>query len=151
MHALVGTMSQQSGQLGHRDGPIYEALPFASMGAGYLAVMGILSAVYRRLDDGVGRLVETSLFDGALAYHSILWGETGREPTAHPELRSAWLVSSGVPSISVRRRRVPRHTHRSSGRIQSPDDASRIRRSYSTERHRHGSSCPARSRASSNS
>ena len=39
--------------------------------------MGILSAVYRRLDDGVGRLVETSLFDGALAYHSILWGETG--------------------------------------------------------------------------
>ena len=76
VHALVGTMSQQSGQLGHRDGPIYEALPFASMGAGYLAVMGILSAIYRRLDDGVGRLVETSLFDGALAYHSILWGET---------------------------------------------------------------------------
>ena len=47
VHALVGTMSQPSGQLGHRDGPIYEALPFASMGAGYLAVMGILSAIYR--------------------------------------------------------------------------------------------------------
>jgi crotonobetainyl-CoA:carnitine CoA-transferase CaiB-like acyl-CoA transferase len=77
VHALVGTMSQHSGQLGHRDGPIYEALPFASMGAGYLAVMGVLSALYRRLDDGVGRLVETSLFDGALAYHSLLWGETG--------------------------------------------------------------------------
>ena len=40
VHALVGTMSQQSGQLGHRDGPIYEALPFASMGAGFSRLWG---------------------------------------------------------------------------------------------------------------
>lgn len=70
VHALVGTMGEQ---VGHRDGPIYEGLPFASTGAAYLAVIGILAALYRRYDDGVGRQVETSLFDGALAYLSMLW------------------------------------------------------------------------------
>ncbi|HKE76584.1 MAG TPA: CoA transferase, partial [Acidimicrobiales bacterium] len=71
IHALVGTMAEQPG---HRDGPIFEALPFASIGAAYLAVIGVLAALYRRHDDAVGRHVETSLLDGALAYLSMLWG-----------------------------------------------------------------------------
>ncbi len=73
VHALVGTMADQPG---HREGPIFQGLPFASMGAAYLAVIGVLAALYRRHIDGRGRRVETSLFDGALAYHSMLWGET---------------------------------------------------------------------------
>jgi crotonobetainyl-CoA:carnitine CoA-transferase CaiB-like acyl-CoA transferase len=73
VHALVGTMAYQSGQ---REGPIFEALPFASTGAAQLAVVGILAALYRRLDDGVGRRVETSLWDGALVFHAMLWGES---------------------------------------------------------------------------
>ncbi|MGE0881106.1 MAG: CaiB/BaiF CoA transferase family protein [Acidimicrobiia bacterium] len=71
VHAIVGTTGEQSG---HRPAPVYSGLPFASIGAGYLAVLGIVSALYRRVDDGVGRHVETSLLDGALSYLSMLWG-----------------------------------------------------------------------------
>jgi crotonobetainyl-CoA:carnitine CoA-transferase CaiB-like acyl-CoA transferase len=77
VHALAGTMAEQPG---HRDGPIFEGLPFASIGAAYLAVIGILAALYRRDDDGWGRHVETSLLDGALAYFSMLWGESDAAP-----------------------------------------------------------------------
>ncbi len=73
VHALVGTMAAQAG---HRDGPIFQGLPFASTGAAQLAVIGILAALYRRLADGVGRHVDASLLDGALAFHSMLWGES---------------------------------------------------------------------------
>jgi crotonobetainyl-CoA:carnitine CoA-transferase CaiB-like acyl-CoA transferase len=73
VHALIGTMAYQAG---HREAPIFEALPFASTGAAQLAVVGILAALYRRADDGFGRRVETSLWDGALAFHAMLWGES---------------------------------------------------------------------------
>jgi crotonobetainyl-CoA:carnitine CoA-transferase CaiB-like acyl-CoA transferase len=73
VHAVVGTMAQQAG---HREGPIFQGLPFASNGAAQLALVGTLAALYRRLDDGVGRHVETSLVDGALAFLSMLWGES---------------------------------------------------------------------------
>jgi len=73
IHALVGTMAYQAG---HREGPIYQGLPFASTGAAQLAVIGILAALHRRLEDGAPRHVETSLFDGALAFHQMIWGES---------------------------------------------------------------------------
>ena len=73
VHALVGTMAEQAG---HREGPIFEGLPQAALGAAYLAFVGTLAALYRRSYDGVGRHVETSLLDGALAYHSMLWSES---------------------------------------------------------------------------
>jgi crotonobetainyl-CoA:carnitine CoA-transferase CaiB-like acyl-CoA transferase len=73
VHALVGTMAEQAG---HREGPIFPGLPQASLGASYLGVIGILAALYRRSHDGTGRRVETSLLDGALAYHSMLWSES---------------------------------------------------------------------------
>lgn len=90
VHALVGTMVEQ---VGHREGPIFQGLPFASIGAGYLAAIGILASLYRRNIDGRRRWVETSLFDGALAYLSMLWGESeqsvaGRGP-APLSLRSS--------------------------------------------------------------
>jgi crotonobetainyl-CoA:carnitine CoA-transferase CaiB-like acyl-CoA transferase len=72
VHAVVGTMGEQRG---HRDGPIYQGLPFASMGAASLAVIGSLAALYRREDDGRGRRVETSLVDGALAYLAMTWSD----------------------------------------------------------------------------
>ncbi|MBV9509284.1 MAG: CoA transferase, partial [Caulobacteraceae bacterium] len=73
VHALAGTMAVQAG---HREGPIFEAHPFAAIGAAQLAVFGILAALHRRMDDGFGRRVETSLFDGALVFHQMQWGET---------------------------------------------------------------------------
>jgi crotonobetainyl-CoA:carnitine CoA-transferase CaiB-like acyl-CoA transferase len=72
VHAVVGTMGEQ---VGHRDAPIFEGLPFASAGAAYLALIGILAAVYGQADDGTGHHVETSLLDGALAFLSMVWGD----------------------------------------------------------------------------
>jgi crotonobetainyl-CoA:carnitine CoA-transferase CaiB-like acyl-CoA transferase len=72
VHALIGTMGEQ---VGHREGPIFEGLPFASAGAAWLALIGILAALYRHADDGLGRHVETSLLDGALAFLSMVWGD----------------------------------------------------------------------------
>jgi crotonobetainyl-CoA:carnitine CoA-transferase CaiB-like acyl-CoA transferase len=89
VHAIVGTMGEQ---VGHREGPIFEGLPFASIGAGYLAAIGILAALYRRHEDGVGRHVETSLLDGAISYLSMMWGDSdaGSPP---PQPGSIRLVS----------------------------------------------------------
>jgi len=77
VHAVVGTMGEQPGV---REGPIFEGLPFASIGAGYLGALAIVAALYRRHDDGVGRRVETSLLDGALAYLTMLWGDADVPP-----------------------------------------------------------------------
>ena len=81
IHAVVGTMAEQPG---FRDGPIFEALPFAGIGASYLAIIGILAALYRRGIDGHGRHVETSLCDGALAYLSMMWGQSDVTPAGKP-------------------------------------------------------------------
>jgi crotonobetainyl-CoA:carnitine CoA-transferase CaiB-like acyl-CoA transferase len=90
VHALVGTMAEQAG---HRDGPIFEGLPFASIGASYLALIGTLAALYRRHLDGVGRHVETSLVDGALAYLSMLWGESDTATGGMPALGAHRIVA----------------------------------------------------------
>ncbi|HZQ58179.1 MAG TPA: CoA transferase [Acidimicrobiales bacterium] len=73
VHAVLGSMSEQAA---HRDGPVFIGCPFAAMGAAYLALIGALAALFRRHQDGFGRHVRTSLIDGALAYHSMLWGES---------------------------------------------------------------------------
>jgi crotonobetainyl-CoA:carnitine CoA-transferase CaiB-like acyl-CoA transferase len=91
VHAAVGTMGEQ---FGHRDGPIYEGLPFASIGAASLVAIGGLAAIYRRMEDKVGRHVETSLVDGALAYLSITWGD--REGPGHPFAGSHRLVGRNL-------------------------------------------------------
>ena len=65
VHAAAGMMGAQ---FGHREGPIFLGLPQASNGAAYMAILGVLAALYRREDDGWGRRVETSLLDGVLAY-----------------------------------------------------------------------------------
>ncbi len=84
VHALIGTMGEQ---VGHREGPIYEGLPFASIGAGYLGALGVLAALVARVRDGVGRHVETSLYDGAFVYLAMMWGDTdsGQQNTSHTE------------------------------------------------------------------
>lgn len=82
VHAVVGTMGEQ---IGHRDGPIFQGLPFASLGAACLANIGVLAALYRRNLDGAGRHVETSLLDGALAYLSVHWGESDASVAAEAE------------------------------------------------------------------
>ena len=97
VHAVVGTMAQQAG---HREGPIFQGLPFASTGAAQLALVGMLAALYRRLDDGVGRHVETSLLDGALAFLSMMWGESDASVAAQSGMDLSMRRGSGMRLIT---------------------------------------------------
>jgi crotonobetainyl-CoA:carnitine CoA-transferase CaiB-like acyl-CoA transferase len=78
-------------QAGHREGPIYPGVPMAGHGAAFLAVIGTLAALYRRSSDGLGRYVDTSLYDGALAGLGMQWHWAERQlprlEAMPPELR----------------------------------------------------------------
>ena len=80
VHALIGTMAHQAGV---REPPIYEGIPYPSLGAAYLSIIGILGALLRRSQDGVGRHIETSLYDGVLAYMGVMWADADKGPTRH--------------------------------------------------------------------
>jgi crotonobetainyl-CoA:carnitine CoA-transferase CaiB-like acyl-CoA transferase len=75
-------------------------LPFASTGAAHLSLIGMLAALYRRLDDGVGRHVETSLFDGALAFLSMMWGESDASVAAQAGMDLSMTRGSGMRLIT---------------------------------------------------
>jgi crotonobetainyl-CoA:carnitine CoA-transferase CaiB-like acyl-CoA transferase len=91
VHALVGTTGEQ---IGMRPAPIFEGMPFAAIGAGQLAVVGILAALHRRGVDGRGRHIETSLYDGALLYLTMLWGDSDAGGGMHTPGRSRMIVRS---------------------------------------------------------
>ena len=82
VQAVLGGMSDQ---VAHRDGPVYLGFPFANIGAAALAVIGALAAIRRARHDGHGRHVHTSLLDGALAYNSMLWGDSDASPARGDE------------------------------------------------------------------
>ncbi|TAM64441.1 CoA transferase [Mycobacterium sp.] len=81
IQSYVGVTAEQ---VGMRPPPIYEGLPFASIGAAYLAVIGSLAALYRGFGDNRGRHVQTSLVDGALSYLGMLWGDADDVNTVPP-------------------------------------------------------------------
>ncbi len=60
-------------QTGHREGPIFLAHPWPSIGAALLAVAGALSALYVRERTGRGQHVETSLLQGVLLQSGHLY------------------------------------------------------------------------------
>ena len=80
VHAVAGSTAEQ---VGMREPPIYEGLPFASIGAAYLGAVGVLAGLIRRESTGLGCEVETSMFDGALAFLMMLWGDNDKGPPAH--------------------------------------------------------------------
>ena len=82
---VFGVVGVTAEQVGVREAPIYVGLPFASLGAAYMAQIGILAALHRRVTDGHGRHVETSLVDGTLAYLGMVWSDSD-DPSAAPRL-----------------------------------------------------------------
>ena len=60
-------------QPGFREGPIFLHAPLPSIAASYLTVEGILAALYVREVTGRGQWVETSLYQGVLAFTTQLW------------------------------------------------------------------------------
>ena len=81
VHAIAGSTGEQ---VGHRQPPIYQGLPFASIGAAMLGLIGTLGALYRRGQDGHGRHAETSLLDGALSFLGMLWGDSDNHNLTPP-------------------------------------------------------------------
>ena len=68
--ARMGLMVEQAG---HREGPIFLGHPSIDYVTGFLAVIGVLSALHARVQTGRGQFVDTSLFDGALSVSSMNW------------------------------------------------------------------------------
>ena len=68
--ARLGLMVEQAG---HREGPIFLGHPSIDYVTGFLAVIGVLSALHARVQTGRGQFVDTSLFDGALSVSSMNW------------------------------------------------------------------------------
>jgi crotonobetainyl-CoA:carnitine CoA-transferase CaiB-like acyl-CoA transferase len=72
--ALVQARSgQQYEQPGWRPGPTFLASPLPSIGALYLVPTAILAALHAREGTGRGQRVETSLYQGVLAFTTMLW------------------------------------------------------------------------------
>jgi crotonobetainyl-CoA:carnitine CoA-transferase CaiB-like acyl-CoA transferase len=64
---------QQYEQPGWRDGPIFLYMPMPSMAASFLIMNGVLAALHVRELTGRGQWVETSLYQGVLAFTTQLW------------------------------------------------------------------------------
>ena len=64
---------QQYEQAGWRDGPIFLFMPMPSLATSYLAATGVATALYVRELTGRGQWVETSLYQGVLAFTTQLW------------------------------------------------------------------------------
>ncbi|MGE0881327.1 MAG: CaiB/BaiF CoA transferase family protein [Acidimicrobiia bacterium] len=64
---------EQWEQPGWRDGPIFLYLPLPSMATSYLIMNGVLGALFAREHTGRGQWVETSLYQGVLAFTTQLW------------------------------------------------------------------------------
>jgi crotonobetainyl-CoA:carnitine CoA-transferase CaiB-like acyl-CoA transferase len=91
--ARLGVMAEQ---VGFRDGPIFEAVPMANLGAALLALIGIQAALYQREADGQGQRVETSLADGALAFLTMFWqwAEVPTPAAGHVEPRRRLIAGA---------------------------------------------------------
>jgi crotonobetainyl-CoA:carnitine CoA-transferase CaiB-like acyl-CoA transferase len=70
--ARAGMLDEFMG-LSRAEGPVYLRVPFATLGAARLAVVGVLARLIARRRDGRGGVVRTSLLQGALASMSCLW------------------------------------------------------------------------------
>ena len=77
--ALVQARSgAQYVQQAWRPGPAFLASPLPSVAAAYLAPIAILGALYARARTGRGQRVETSLYQGVLAFTTMLWAHVER-------------------------------------------------------------------------
>ena len=82
-----GTVQARSGmqneQPGWRPGPVFLHFPAPSMAACFLLATGVLSALVHRETSGRGQHVQTSLYQGVLAYTTQIWQEHERAPVGY--------------------------------------------------------------------
>ena len=77
---------QQYEQPGFRDGPIFLHAPLPSIAASYLTVEAVLAGLYAREITGLGQWVETSLYQGVLAFTTQLWQDAEIKPAPWVEI-----------------------------------------------------------------
>ena len=80
-------------QLGCREGPIFLAVPWASLGAALLATTATSAALYVVERTGVGQHVETSLAQAVVNMNAMGWQ---RVATVHPSYR-LWYFDRRAP------------------------------------------------------
>jgi crotonobetainyl-CoA:carnitine CoA-transferase CaiB-like acyl-CoA transferase len=80
-------------QLGCREGPIFLAVPWASLGAALLATTATSAGLYVVERTGVGQHVETSLAQAAINMNAMGWQ---RVDTVHPSYR-LWYFDRRAP------------------------------------------------------
>ncbi|MHB8466564.1 MAG: CaiB/BaiF CoA transferase family protein [Acidimicrobiales bacterium] len=81
--ALVQARSgMQREQPGWRPGPVFLHFPAPSMAACFLLASGVLAALISREETGRGQHVETSLYQGVLAYTTQIWQRHERSSAA---------------------------------------------------------------------
>ena len=80
-------------QLGCREGPIFLAVPWASLGAALLATTATSAALYVVERTGVGQHVETSLAQAVINMNTMGWQ---RVATVHPSYR-LWYFDRRAP------------------------------------------------------
>lgn len=79
------------------DRPLAMAFEPCSYGAGLMGLIGTLAALYEREASGKGQVVTTSLFEGALAWTGIYWGEFER-----PTPAADFIIPRGVMPLIFR-------------------------------------------------
>jgi crotonobetainyl-CoA:carnitine CoA-transferase CaiB-like acyl-CoA transferase len=73
-------------QPGWRLGPVFLHMPMPSMGAFFLVSTGVLAALYRREQTGLGQHVTTSLFAGSMLYTTQIWQHVEKSTAQFHEL-----------------------------------------------------------------
>ncbi len=78
----------------NRDGPLFVASPWPSLGAFFSAITGISAALFARERTGQGQKVSTSLYQGALASGSAVWQ---RADDVDAVGFNTWIIGSRSP------------------------------------------------------
>ena len=78
----------------NREGPLFVASPWPSLGAFFSAISGISAALYAREKSGRGQRVSTSLYQGALVCGSGVW-QRADNPDAQGF--NTWIMGAASP------------------------------------------------------
>ncbi len=103
LQAMCGLMSVNGSEA---SGPMRLGVPIVDHLAGYVAMTGIVMALYARERTGTGRRVESTLFDAGLSLlvpHAANWFHSGHAPrllgSAHPNIYPYDKFSAGSGEI----------------------------------------------------
>jgi len=96
---VMARMGILEDQPSFRPGPVHVIHPLPSVGAGLLAAMGTVAALYQREKTGLGVKVETSLMAGMLVFAPRIYGEN--LSSASHAIKTSTQPSGGGPFYSL--------------------------------------------------